>query len=132
MMRIGDVVWVELPSRADRATSEQSGLRPAIFVQDDVKHAALPTAVVVPLTSRLAALRFTGTLLVRRSPLNNLTSDSVALVFQVQVVDRRRLRNTIGSLDSADLGSLHAELASLFALGKEGKGESEIAPGAHR
>jgi mRNA-degrading endonuclease toxin of MazEF toxin-antitoxin module len=63
----GDIHWVELPNVGGR---EQSGKRPAIFLQDDAYAGSLPTTIVVPLSSAVAALRFPGTALIKAS-LNN-------------------------------------------------------------
>ena len=55
---IGDIHWVELPDAGGR---EQAGRRPAIVMQDDIYAGSLPTTMVIPLSSSLAALRFPGT-----------------------------------------------------------------------
>ena len=57
-MSVGDIHWVELPNVGGR---EQAGRRPAIILQDDTYAGSLPTAIVVPLSSAMAALRFPGT-----------------------------------------------------------------------
>ena len=57
-MSVGDIHWVDLPNIGGR---EQSGRRPAIVLQDDEYASALPTTVVVPLSSATRALRFAGT-----------------------------------------------------------------------
>jgi hypothetical protein len=53
--------WVELPDSGGR---EQAGRRPAIILQNDMYAASLPTVLVVPLSSAIAALRFPGTALI--------------------------------------------------------------------
>jgi mRNA-degrading endonuclease toxin of MazEF toxin-antitoxin module len=55
---VGDLYWVELPTRGGRA---QAGRRPGIILQST---STLPTTLLVPLTSQLDALRFPGTILV--------------------------------------------------------------------
>jgi mRNA-degrading endonuclease toxin of MazEF toxin-antitoxin module len=80
---VGEVRWVEFPARGGRA---QAGRRPAIVVQDI---SALPTVLVVPLTSQFDALRFPGTVLIEADPLNGLRHTSVALVFQLTAIDHR-------------------------------------------
>ena len=62
----------------------QTGERPAIMLgQDDRFIATLPTVLIVPFTSTLAAARFDGTLLLQPDNQNGLAVSSVALVFQV-------------------------------------------------
>ncbi len=50
-MTVGDIHWVELPSVGG---CEQAGRRPAVIVQDDAYGGALPTTIVVPLSSAMA------------------------------------------------------------------------------
>jgi mRNA-degrading endonuclease toxin of MazEF toxin-antitoxin module len=60
-MAVGDIHWADLP-RADGR--EQSGRRPVMLLQDDGYAGSLPTVLIVPMTSALAALRFPGTVLI--------------------------------------------------------------------
>lgn len=60
-MKPGDVFWVDFPSRGGHA---QAGRRPAIIIQEETRAAALPTVLLIPLTSQLDALRFPGTVFV--------------------------------------------------------------------
>lgn len=52
-MKVGDICWVEFPSGAGRA---QAGRRPAILLQS-ANLPSLPTALMVPLTTQVDALR---------------------------------------------------------------------------
>ena len=85
-MNVGDLVWVEFPAGAGRA---QAGRRPAIVAQVPHASAALPTVLLIPLTSQQDALRFPGTVLVEPDAVNGLRRPSVALVFQLTAIDKR-------------------------------------------
>lgn len=61
---------------------------------------------MVPLTTQLDALRFPGTVLVDADRSNGLRRPSVALVFQLTVVDRRFLGSRMGQVSGAVLGSI--------------------------
>lgn len=87
-MNIGDVVWVEFPAGAGRA---QAGRRPSIVAQVSPVSAALPTVLLIPLTSQQDALRFPGSVLVEPDASNGLRRPSVALVFQLTAIDKRFL-----------------------------------------
>src|SRR5438105_10499277 len=89
-MNVGDLFWVELPARGGRA---QAGRRPAIIAQAP---SPLPTALIIPLTSQLDALRFPGTVLVEADKQNGLRHNSVALVFQLTAVDQRFITDRLG------------------------------------
>lgn len=113
-MKRNDVVMVELPPPLGGVGREQSGRRPALVVSDDSP--GLPTIVVVPLTSQLAALRFPHTLQVEPSPVNGLSVPSVVLLFQVQVVDKRRVLRVVGELDQDHVAQIDARLRNMLNL----------------
>jgi mRNA interferase MazF len=88
----------------------QAGERPAVLVQDDAFNSVLPTTLVVPFTSNRGAARFPGTLLVFPDGSNGLSVPSVALVFQLRVVDRRDCLTRLGVLAPHVLDDLFAFL----------------------
>ncbi len=94
-MSVGDLHWVEFPPRGGHA---QAGRRPAVVMQGAVASASLPTVLLCPLTTQLDALRFPGTVLVEATATNGLRRNSVALVFQLTVLDRRLLGDQLGSV----------------------------------
>jgi mRNA interferase MazF len=103
---VGDIHWVDLPGADGR---EQRGRRPAIVLQDDSYGSALPVVLVVPLTTARGATRFAGTALIHPTLENGLPQVSVALVFQLRAVDRRRLLERIGTVNSEVLHTLFEE-----------------------
>jgi mRNA-degrading endonuclease toxin of MazEF toxin-antitoxin module len=92
-MNVGEVYWVDFPARGGH---EQAGRRPAIVAQTNDASARLPTVLVIPLTTRLDALRFPGTLAIDPDKMNGLRRASVALVFQISVIDRRFISSQLG------------------------------------
>jgi mRNA interferase MazF len=110
-MQRGDLYWVRLPEVDGR---EQAGIRPAVIVQDPVVGGALPTVLVVPLTSQLAAARFPGTLRIEPDDENQLSTTSVLLVFQLRAIDRRRLAGRLGRIGSAQLERIYEMLDELL------------------
>lgn len=110
-MKIGDIYWVELPDAGGR---EQAGRRPAIIMQDDTYGYSLPTTIVLPLSSSIAALRFPGTAQIKASENSGLRTDSVALAFQIRAIDRGRIKDKIGVVSVAELSEVRSELAKLL------------------
>ena len=110
-MKYGDIYSVEIPSSDDH---EQAGIRPAIIVQ--TLKAQLPTIVIVPLTAKLAALSFTATFRIVPDEENHLTTESVALVFQLRAIDKKRLKSKIGNLSEKYLKELKAQLKFLLNI----------------
>jgi mRNA interferase MazF len=104
-MARGDVLLVGLPELDKR---EEKGNRPAIAVQTDL--ATSPMLMIVPVTSSLSALRFPFTVKIEPSNLNGLTLPSVAMVFQMRAIDRKRIIRKIGNLESKYLDRVDAEI----------------------
>jgi mRNA-degrading endonuclease toxin of MazEF toxin-antitoxin module len=98
-MKHADIYWADL---VDRGGREQFGRRPCI-VWHDTAAFPTPTILIVPLTSKLSALSIPGTLRIDPSPGNGLSVPSIALVFQLNSIDRSRFGSFIGKLDDPDL-----------------------------
>jgi mRNA interferase MazF len=107
---VGDIHWVALPAVNGR---EQRGRRPAVVFQDDDYGGNLPVVLVVPLTTARAAMRFAGTTLIRPTAANGLRQVSVALVFQLRAIDRRRIQERIGTVSAEVLNAMFEELGKL-------------------
>jgi mRNA interferase MazF len=106
----GEVWRVRLPWGGGHA---QAGTRPGVIVQDDQVAASLPTALLVPFTGARAALRLPGTVLVQPTVQNGLSVPSVALVFQLTAVDRRKCLQPLGVLEVTTLDQIFAKLDDL-------------------
>ena len=109
-MKRGEVWRVRLPSVPGHT---QAGIRPAVIVQEDQATLSLPTVLIVPFTSTLAATRFPGTVTVQPDGRNGLTVPSVALVFQLTAIDQSNCLQPLGVLDAATLDQIFAELDRL-------------------
>ncbi|HEY7158802.1 MAG TPA: type II toxin-antitoxin system PemK/MazF family toxin [Gemmataceae bacterium] len=109
-MQRGEVWQADIPFTPGHA---QAGVRPAVIVQDDPFMATLPTVLIVPFTGSQRATRFPGTMLAQPDGRNGLTVPSVALVFQMRVLDQRRCLHRLGILDAATLDRIFAELDKL-------------------
>jgi mRNA interferase MazF len=113
-MNVGDVHGVEFPAQGGHA---QAGRRPAIVAQDESATAQLPTILMIPLTTQIAALRFPGTVLVDADQENGLRRPSVALVFQLTVVDRRVVGSRMGRISESVLADVWDALDRLTGRG---------------
>ena len=108
-MKKGEIWLVELPSTDGR---EQGGLRPVIFLAD----AEANISIIVPFTSNIQALRFPHTIEIKPSKSNGLTSLSIALIFQVRAIDKKRLKNKIGDLENHILKEVDNVLKKILQL----------------
>ena len=108
-MKKGDIWLVALPSTNGY---EQSGTRPVVLLTETEAN----IAIVVPCTSNLQALRFPHTIEITPSPINGLSTISVALVFQLRAIDKKRLQQKIGELEEATLQELNTMTRNLLRL----------------
>ncbi len=92
-MNKGEIWLVEMPETNGH---EQAGKRPVIAVAD----ANSNIAIVLPFTSNIQALRFPHTIEVEPSKQNGLAAKSIALVFQIRAIDKKRLKSKIGTLEN--------------------------------
>ena len=101
-MKKGEIWRVQIPAAPGHA---QSGERPAINPARAF-NPSLSTTLLVPLTSKLAASRFDGTLVIQPDQQNGLTAPSVALVFQIRTLDQRNCLKQMGTLAAATLDQI--------------------------
>ena len=95
-MSRGDIYWADLnPSRG----SEQAGIRPVIIVQRGNLKNFTRTVIAIPLTSNLRRAQVPGTIIIPAG-VGGLAQDSVALCYQIVVIDRERLQGQLGTLSS--------------------------------
>lgn len=99
-MKKGEIWLVELPYSGGQ---EQEGLRPAIIIANT----EIGITTITPLTSNLQALRFQHTCTVEKSKVNGLSSDSIALIFQLRAIDSKRLKRKIGELEIKHLNKIN-------------------------
>src|SRR3990167_709054 len=97
-MKRGDIVLVEIPNVDGH---EQHGFRPAIVVGPLVAN----TIVVIPLTTNIEALRFPYTHIISPNGSNGLKGKSIALIFQIRAIDKKRVIRKIGKLNKKELNN---------------------------
>ena len=90
---------------------EQKGNRPGI-VWRDLDHVKM--AIVIPCTTTQEASKFPHTHLISPSSKNGLSQDSIAMVFQIVSIDKKRLTKKLGELDVADINSIGAILKEML------------------
>jgi len=113
-MNPGDIYWVEFPTRGGRA---QAGRRPAVVMQSASATTQLPTVLLLPLTTQMDALRFPGTALIEVTPANGLPKPSVALTFQLTVVDKQFIGSHLGTLSKSEMQDVQQALESIMEHG---------------
>ena len=92
-----DVIQVDL---GESFASEQSGIRPAVIVQNNKGNKYSPTVLVVPLTSKIRNLYMPTHNIVHKTDLNGLDTDSMLLGEQATAIDKKRILYKRGSLST--------------------------------
>lgn len=89
--------------------SEQGGIRPVLVIQNDVGNRYSPTVIVLAITGQVNKAR-----LPTHVPVNaegtGLQKDSVILAEQIRTLDKRRLRERIGTLKPEVMAQVTAAL----------------------
>ena len=94
----------------------QSGRRPAVVLHSSATLLKIPTVIVVPGTSKLAAARYPHTVRVSPRATNGLPRETIFLAFQLQSVDPSWIESPrVGALTTSELEEV--ENAVLDALG---------------
>ena len=77
--------------------SEQGGIRPVLVIQNDVGNRHSPTVIVLAVTGQINKARLPTHVPVPAEG-NGLMKDSVILAEQIRTLDKRRLREHIGTI----------------------------------
>jgi mRNA interferase MazF len=96
--------------------SEQAGIRPVIIFQNDLVSQFSTTTITIPLTTNQRRAALPVCLLIEKGN-GGLSQDSVALCFQMRVLDKNRLISILGQLSPEIITQL--EEVVLLTLGYE-------------
>lgn len=96
--------------------SEQSGIRPIIIFQNDIVSQFSTTIIAIPLTTNQRRAALAICMAIAQGD-GGLAQDSVALCFQVRVLDKTRLIRQLGQLRPETIAQL--EIVVLLTLGYE-------------
>jgi mRNA interferase MazF len=96
--------------------SEQSGIRPIIIFQNDIVSQFSTTIIAIPLTTNQRRAALSVCMAIAQGD-GGLAQDSVALCFQVRVLDKTRLIRQLGQLRPETIAQLEGVV--LLTLGYE-------------
>ena len=112
LIKRGEIYYADL---SPVVGSEQGGVRPVLIVQNDVGNKFSPTVIAAAITSQKDKTALPTHIEV--DAVNcGLAKDSVVLLEQVRTIDKRRLKEKMGSLDNADMGKVDHTLTVSFGL----------------
>lgn len=81
--------------------SEQGGLRPVLIIQNDKGNRFAPTTIIAPITSKVNEKHNIPTH--KELHCDKLPLKSMALLEQIRVIDKSRLKNYIGKISTHNL-----------------------------
>ena len=108
----GDIYYADL---SPVVGSEQGGIRPVLIVQNDVGNKYSPTVIAAAITSQKYKNPLPTHIQVNADGCG-LAKDSIVLLEQVRTIDKRRLREHMGTLDSAEMNRINQALSVSFGL----------------
>ena len=111
-VRRGEIYYADL---SPVVGSEQGGLRPVLIVQNDVGNKYSPTVIAAAITSRLEKSRMPTHIRVVGGSCG-LSKDSIVLLEQIRTLDKRRLKERMGELDTVSMTAVNNALSVSFGL----------------
>lgn len=96
--------------------SEQGGVRPVLIVQNDVGNRHSPTVIAAAITSRREKAHL-PTHIELNAQTCGLAKDSIVLLEQIRTIDKKRLKERMGEIDSLAMNKVNSALQISFGLG---------------
>ena len=112
VVKRGDIYYADL---SPVVGSEQGGVRPVLIVQNDVGNKYSPTVIAAAITSQRDKTNLPTHIEVDAGNCG-LAKDSIVLLEQLRTIDKRRLREKMGTLDTGDMGKVNEALSVSFGL----------------
>lgn len=111
-IRRGEIYYADL---SPVVGSEQGGVRPVLIVQNDVGNRHSPTVIAAAITSQKEKTKLPTHISIGAVDCG-LAKDSVVLLEQVRTLDKKRLKERMGELDSVSMNKVNTALSVSFGL----------------
>ncbi len=108
----GDIYYADL---SPVVGSEQGGIRPVLIVQNDVGNRYSPTVIAAAITSQKDKTELPTHIKVTAQG-SGLQRDSIILLEQVRTIDKKRLKERMGTLDLVSMDRVDQALSVSFGL----------------
>lgn len=112
----GDIYYADL---SPVVGSEQGGLRPVLIIQNDIGNKYSPTVIAAAITSKLSKSKMPTHIDVYADRFG-LAKDSVILLEQIRTIDKKRLKEKMGHLDTNIMEQVNTALSVSFGLSTQG------------
>lgn len=111
-IRRGDIYYADL---SPVIGSEQGGIRPVLIVQNDVGNRFSPTVIAAAITSQSEKAKLPTHIKINAQG-SGLAKDSIVLLEQVRTLDKKRLKEKMGTLDTRHMNQIDHALSISFGL----------------
>ena len=111
-IRRGDIYYADL---SPVVGSEQGGIRPVLIVQNNVGNRFSPTAIAAAITSQQSKANL-PTHISLHADSSGLAKDSVVLLEQVRTIDKKRLKEKMGTVDENSMNEINNAISISFGL----------------
>ncbi|WP_405331516.1 type II toxin-antitoxin system PemK/MazF family toxin [Fibrobacter sp.] len=108
----GDIYYADL---SPVVGSEQGGVRPVLIVQNNVGNRFSPTVIAAAITSQQSKAKL-PTHIPLYANTSGLAKDSVVLLEQMRTIDKRRLREKMGTVDDASMNAVNNAISISLGL----------------
>lgn len=115
IVRRGEIYYADL---SPVVGSEQGGMRPVLIVQNDVGNKYSPTVIAAAITSQQNKARLPTHIEISAREVG-LSKNSVVLLEQIRTLDKRRLKEKMGVLDTDLMQQVDDAIAVSFGLRAE-------------
>ncbi len=108
----GDIYYADL---SPVVGSEQGGVRPVLIVQNDIGNKYSPTVIAAAITSQKEKSNLPTHIRVTADDCG-LAKDSIVLLEQIRTIDKKRLKEKMGTLDTGAMNMIDRALSVSFGL----------------
>ncbi len=112
VIKRGDIFYADL---SPVVGSEQGGVRPVLIVQNDVGNKFSPTVIAAAITSQHSKANLPTHISLQARGCG-LSKDSVVLLEQIRTIDKKRLKEKLGTLDDMYMSLVDEALFISFGL----------------
>ncbi len=95
--------------------SEQGGVRPVLIVQNDIGNKHSPTVIAAAITSQRDKTKLPTHIGINATSCG-LSKDSIVLLEQIRTIDKKRLKERMGELDTPSMTQVNNALSISFGL----------------
>ncbi len=95
--------------------SEQAGMRPVLVIQNNIGNKNSPTVIIAPLTASSNDKPLLPTH-VEITASDGIICDSIVLLEQVRTIDKQRLKNFLGRINTEQLWKVEKAIIVAFGI----------------